>query len=130
MPMMPKEGVSTDPKQAMAYYKEAALAGSASAQNAMGTFFYQGVQIEKDYVTARKWFEAAAVRGQVDGMFNLAVMMMKGEGGEADNIKAYAWLTLAREAGHPNAEAVLKILEGRITPAEKAAAEALLAPQT
>ena len=43
---------------------------------------------------------------------------------------AYAWLTLAREAGHPNAEAVLKILNGQITPAEKAAAEALLAPQT
>ncbi|WP_189488181.1 SEL1-like repeat protein [Asticcacaulis endophyticus] len=123
------ENVKADPDRALSLYKEAAIGGDGDAQNALGTYFYNGQILPKDQVMARKWFEAAAVRGQADGMFNLGVMMMKGEGGETDHTKAYAWLTLAQTAGHPNAEAVLKILEGRMTPAEKAAAEALLSPQ-
>jgi TPR repeat protein len=123
------ENVKAAPDRALSLYKEAAIGGDGDAQNALGTYFYNGQILPKDQPTARKWFEAAAVRGQVDGMFNLGVMMMKGEGGVIDHTKAYAWLTLAQTAGHPNAEAVLKILEGRMTPAEKAAAEALLVPQ-
>ncbi|GGZ41802.1 SEL1-like repeat protein [Asticcacaulis endophyticus] len=123
------EGADADPAKALVYYKEAALAGNADAQNAVGTYFYQGGdQIVKDDATARKWFEAAARQGQDDAMFNLGVMLMKGEGGDKDMVKAWVWFRLAQAKGHESAKAALTALEKRMTDADKAQALAILSP--
>lgn len=122
------EVVPADAQKALVYYKEAALKGQADAQNALGLFFYTGEIVAKDLGVARKWFLQAAKGGNADAMFNLGVMMVNGEGGAKDLATAYAWFRLAGEMGLEKGEAGAKELDGKLTPEEKARAEALLKP--
>ncbi|ESQ81180.1 SEL1-like repeat protein [Asticcacaulis sp. YBE204] len=125
------QGVKADPKQALFYYKEAAVRGNPAAQNDIGTYFAKGDTIlPKDEAIARKWFEVSAKNGEPEAMYNLAVLLMKGQGGPVDRKSAWLWFTVAQKAGHPNAEAALKQLEPQMTAAEKAEAEAVLAPKS
>lgn len=121
-------GTTANPQKAFALYKSAALAGHPDAQYALGVYFYSGELVEKNWTVARKLFEAAAAQQQSDAMFNLALMSMKGEGGDADKVKAYVWLTLAGKLGHTKAPAVANKLEAQLTPAQKTQAGELLKP--
>ncbi len=122
------EGLPADPQKAVVYYKEAALKGQPDAQNALGLLFYTGDIVGKDPVVARKWFLQAAKGGSADAMFNLGVMLVNGEGGDKDLVLAYVWFKLADEMGLEKGGAAVKELEGKLTPEQKAKAEALLQP--
>lgn len=116
------------PERAIVLYKDAALKGNADAQNALATFFYRGEVVPQNLATARQFFQAAAQRRQPDAMFNLAVMLAQGQGGAQDMAAAYAWCSLSKSLGHPQASAALPVLAGRLTPDEKARADAMLKP--
>lgn len=105
------EGVKADPELAMGFYKTAALGGSAAAKVAMGTYFYEGKLVAKNDAMARKWFEAGAAGNDVDGMFNLAAMLARGEGGDRDVDKAIALLRRAALQGNQKAPRALAMLE-------------------
>jgi TPR repeat protein len=122
------EGVPADQKRAIVYYKEAAVKGDRDAEFALATFFYDGEVVEKNRVTARKLFEAAARQGQVDAMFNLGAMELNGEGGPADLAMAYVWLQLAKQGGHPQADAAIKAAAPRLTAQDRARADQVLKP--
>jgi uncharacterized protein len=116
------------PERAVVLYKDAALRGHADAQNALATFFYRGEVVEQNLSTARQLFQAAAQRRQPEAMFNLAVMSAQGEGGSKDLVAAYAWCSLSKALGHAQAAAALPVLAARLSPEERARAEALLRP--
>ena len=122
------EGTPRAPEKAVVLYKEAAVKGHAEAQNALATFFYQGEVVPQNYATARQLFQAAARGRQPDAMFNLAVMLAQGEGGDKDLAAAYAWCALAKSQGHEQAAAALPALAARLSPDEKARADAMLKP--
>jgi TPR repeat protein len=105
------EGVKPDPELAMGFYKTAALGGNAAAKVAMGTYFYEGTQVPRDLAIARKWFEAGASGGDPDGLFNLAAMLVKGEGGDKDTAKALALLRRAALKGHQAAPSAIAALQ-------------------
>ncbi len=121
-------GASVDPARALIYYKEAAEKGQPDAEEAIGKSFYLGQGVDKHLPTARYWFDKAATAGQPDAMFELAVMLANGEGGPADPVKAYAWMRLAQRNGVDRAGPAADELSGKLTPQEKAGAEAALAP--
>ncbi len=121
-------GASVDAGRALIYYKEAAVKGQPDAQNVIATDFYTGTGLPKDLTYARKWFEESAKRGNPDAMFNLAAMMVKGEGGPKDLVKAYCWFSVAQKGGHEKAGEALKEVSAKMTPEDRAAAEALLNP--
>lgn len=124
------EGEQADPQKAIVFYKAAALAGKADAQAALGSYFYEGGSVlAKDDVLARKWFEHAAIGGNSEAMFNLGVMMMKGEGGPTDQPKAWAWFKLAQAGGSQKAAPALAALEARMTPAERQSGLEFLGPK-
>ena len=124
------DGLPADPQKALSLYKIAAVGGEAEAQAALGTYFYEGgTDLGKDLVQARAWFREAAIRGDLDGMVNLSAMLIKGEGGEADPVRAWAWLTLASGAGRQDAALGLTGLERRMNATDLASAKALVAPQ-
>ncbi|BBF81463.1 hypothetical protein EM6_2062 [Asticcacaulis excentricus] len=124
------QGVKADPKQALFYYKEAAVRGHPAAQNDIGTYFAKGDSIlPKDEPIARKWFEVSARNGNPEAMYNLAVMLMTGQGGPVDRKGAWVWFTVAQMAGHPHAEAALKQQEPQMTTDEKSEAAAVLKPK-
>lgn len=119
-------GVKADPQKAFAFYKLSAVAGHPDAQNALAIYFYSGELVGKDVTIARRLFETAASQSQSDAMFNLALMLQKGEGGEVDMVKAYVWLSLSAKLGHSKAPAAAARLEAKLTPAQKAQANELL----
>jgi TPR repeat protein len=115
------EGVAPNPQTALAFYKLAATQGEPAARTAIGTYFYTGESgLPHDPVLARMWFELAATAGDPDGMFNLAAMQAKGEGGEVDRVKAWGWLKIAEKQGHANAGSAARALEGQFTPQDRA----------
>jgi TPR repeat protein len=122
------EGTPKAPDKALALYKEAAVKGHAQAQNALATFFYQGELVPQNLATARGLFQAAAQRQHPDAMFNLAVMLAQGQGGDKDMAAAYAWCSLAKAHGHQQAAAALPVIESKLSPEDKARADALLKP--
>ncbi len=122
-------GVKADPQKAFAFYKLSAVAGHPDAQNALAIYFYSGELVGKDHAITRRLFDAAASQGQSDAMFNLALMMQKGEGGEVDPVKSYVWLSLAAKLGHSKAPAALTRLEAKLTPAQKTQANEFLKPK-
>jgi len=122
------EGVPADQKRAIVYYKEAAVKGDRDAEFALATFFYDGEVVEKNRATARKLFEAAAKQGQVDAMFNLGAMELNGEGGPADLAMAYVWLNLAKQAGHPQADAAIKAVAPKLGAQDRTRADQILKP--
>jgi hypothetical protein len=119
-------GAKADPQKALAYYKEAAVKGQPDAQDAIGLSFYLGQGLPKNDNWARVWFERAAEGGSADAMFNLAVMEAKGEGGKQDLVTAYAWLKLAQREGLDKAGPAADELAAKLTPEQKAKAEAAL----
>jgi TPR repeat protein len=122
------EGTAKAPEKAVVLYKEAAVKGHAEAQNALATFFYSGEVVPQNFATARQFFQAAAQRRQPDAMFNLAVMLAQGQGGDKDLAAAYAWCTLSKGLGHEQAAAALPALAAKLSPEEKARADAMLKP--
>ncbi|MFG6488317.1 hypothetical protein ACG04R_16640 [Roseateles sp. BYS78W] len=116
------------PERAIVLYKDAALRGHADAQNALATYFYRGEAVAQNYATARQLFQAAAQRRQPDAMFNLAVMLAQGQGGDKDMASAYAWCTLAKSLGNEQAATALPAIAARLSPEEKARADAMLKP--
>lgn len=120
------DGVAADPDRALSLYKLAAMNGAPEAQTALGTYFYNGERgLKRDLSVARGWFEQAAIAGDAGGMVKLAAMMAKGEGGDADRVKAWGWLKIAEKKGHPQAAAAIQALEAKFTAADRAAAQAL-----
>ncbi|MBI3350364.1 MAG: sel1 repeat family protein [Burkholderiales bacterium] len=122
------EGMPAAPERAVVLYKDAALKGHADAQNALATFFYRGEVVEQNLATARQLFQAAAQRRQPDAMLNLAVMLAQGQGGDKDLAAAYAWCSLSKGLGNERAAAALPAIAARLSPEDKARADALLKP--
>ncbi len=121
-------GASADDGKAAVFYKEAATKGFAPAQDALGRDFYLGKGVAKDLTLARQLFQQAAQRGDAQGMFDLAVMLSRGEGGPADPASAYAWMRLAQIGGVAHAGEAADELAGKLTPEQRAKADHDLAP--
>ena len=120
------EGVAADPDRALALYKLAAVNGASKAQTVLGGYFQKGERnLDRDLKVARGWYEHAAIAGDPEAMVRLAGMMAKGEGGDAERVKAWGWLKKAQGLGHPEAAGAASALEARFTTADRAAAEAL-----
>ena len=100
----------------------------AGAQSALASYFYSGEVVPKNLATARQWFNAAAMRGQPEAMFNLAVMLSKGEGGDKDLGMAYVWFNLAKASGQENAGTAISQIAASLTPQDRARADAILNP--
>ncbi|HVZ29956.1 MAG TPA: hypothetical protein VG839_06150 [Asticcacaulis sp.] len=123
-------GAQADLSKALVYYKEAAVKGQVDAQLTLGTYLYTGEGgAPKDLATARQLFQAAAEQGEPQAMFNLGVMLVNGEGGPKDLVRAYCWFSIADKGGIGQAGAAMRELAGKMTPEERAQAEALLNPK-
>lgn len=82
---------------------EKARAGQPEAMVELGKRLYSGKNADKSYELARSWFEAAALKNNVEGMFEYASMLSSGIGGEEDQEKAAEFFLKAADAGHREA---------------------------
>ncbi|MDE6401607.1 MAG: DnaJ domain-containing protein [Clostridiales bacterium] len=76
-----------------------ALEGDASAQNSLGEMYYYGDEIERDYEQAVFWFKEAAKQKHPDGMYNLGVCFVNGEGIERNEATGQSFIRQAAKLG-------------------------------
>lgn len=69
---------------------------------------------------ARSAFRRMAENGRFDAQFNLAAMLVNGEGGPGDPVEAALWMSLADEAGYEPAEEASDIIVGVLDDAQRA----------
>lgn len=74
---------------------------------------------QKNYPKASQEFLKLLPLGNELAAFNLAVMFYKGEGTQADQVKALAYFQLANELGDSRAEGLAKSLAAKLTTEEK-----------
>lgn len=93
--------VEASPTAALYWFERAALAGNVMAMNMVGRCLDQGWGVTRNTRLAERWFRKAAERGLDWGMYNLATVLVLGEGGiEPDRTEAFYWLNKAAELGH------------------------------
>ncbi len=73
---------------ALKVWLDAAMGGSAQAQNAVGEIYAKGLGIEPDYGMAFQWFRKASEQGDRRAMINLGWLYEEGLGVEQDAAKA------------------------------------------
>ncbi len=94
-------------------YKRAAELGNVWAQNQTGLMYLytdygftgydedcnENTMVERDYASAKKWFEKAMENGNTNAMTNLCVIYVNGYGVAKDNKKAFELAKKAVEMG-------------------------------
>ena len=69
--------------------------GEIGAMHDVGAAYANGGVVARDYSEAMRWFERAALKGQHNSMYSLAIMHRMGQGVAVDLVKAYVWYALA-----------------------------------
>ena len=98
-----------DEKAAFSGFLAAAEAGDVSAQTAVGTLYYLGIGVSRDYEKALAWYEKAALAGDPHAQRNLGSMFRHGHGTSQDDFRAFGWYDAARRAGHAHVTEYLRL---------------------
>lgn len=112
-----------NPAKARFWTQKAADNGLPNAMYNLGLYFYDGYGGPQDRTAAARWFRGAAERGLRDGQYNLALMYDEGDGVRRDPIEAYKWMSLAARSGDEEAKGLVEEFAGKLTPAERKAAD-------
>lgn len=95
---------------AIGWYRKAADAGYAPAQNDLGRLHERGLGVDKDYEQAARWYRLAADQGYADAQFRLGALYQLGRGVSRDMAQAVAWFRRAANQGDILAQARLGVL--------------------
>ena len=117
------DGFAADPIAAARWSDEAAAQGDATAQFILGTLYSEG--IKPNARLAFDWFSAAASRGNVKAMHNLAIAYLNGAGVTQDSRAAAAWFEKAASAGYRDSAFDLAVLYERGEGVDQNSLEAL-----
>jgi len=80
------------------------------AENNLGTCYYSGKGMARDYTVAAKWYRAAAEAGVAAGQANLAFLYLTGTGLPRSEQEAEKWFRKSAEQGSVLAQASLGLL--------------------
>ncbi len=83
---------------------------NAVAQNRLGTYYYQGDGVPKDYQRAAQWFHRAAIQGLAEAQHNLGMLYARGVGVHRSYTRAVDWLTKASQQGQVTSQYNLAIM--------------------
>ena len=114
------EGVALDDAQAAHWYRKAAEQGHAESQhNLARDVRRRRERAEGLHGESARWYRKAAEQGFAQSQHNLGVAYSSGEGVVESTVTAYAWLTLALNAGHKQSAAALQSLESNLSAEQK-----------
>ena len=80
-----------------------AAKGDKDAQYKLGTIYYSGDGVEKDYSQSALWYRRSAEQGNIDAQYSLGNMYLMGEGIAQDDEQAIHWYAMAADQGHQSA---------------------------
>ena len=108
------------------WHKQAAEQGDSYAQRFLGTSFYLGLGVTRDYAEAAKWYKKAAEQGDSGAQNILGAMYERGKGIPKDYIEAYKWFSISGESGNGYGHVYReKIGKRKMTPDQIAEAQGL-----
>ena len=93
-------GVLPDDEEAEFWFRQAAEAGIACSQHALGTLLQEQGRVEE----AMDWYTQAADAGNQDAQYHLGKLYLQGNAIPKDVIKAVEYLTAAAEQGNQYAQ--------------------------
>lgn len=85
-------GVDKDMKEAIVWYRKAALQGSAAAQFNLGVLYENGRGTKVDFAEANEWYRRAAEQGDPLAIGNLGMLYIRGDGVPVNKIAGIALL--------------------------------------
>jgi len=100
-----------DPASALRWGLAAAKQGVPMAQYLVATLYQDGANADPHQAFA--WFEAAALRGNVKAMHDLAIAYAEGQGTAHDPVRAAAWFNRAATQGYVDSQFDLAVLYER-----------------
>jgi len=83
---------------------EGARGSDRRCQSLLGYCYIRGLGVVRNPMGAMRWWSAAARRGDVSSMFNLALMLAEGEGVPQNNRRAFKWYLRAARSEHTKAQ--------------------------
>ena len=92
-----------DKDSAFVIFKHLSDTGDATALNAMGNCYAEGIGTDKDLQTARKYYEQAAKGGYAKAHYNLAMIYKYGKGVKINYERAYKELEKSQAKGYEQA---------------------------
>ena len=116
--------VKGDYATALRLLQPLAGSGNADAQLFLGLVYVNGEGVPKDDQQALHWLRKSADQGNASAQYNLGVMYRNGRGVPKDDQQAYFWWLLASVSGHAEAVKHRDLVETRLTPQQRAAAQA------
>ncbi len=112
-------GISPNPGQARYWYRRAAAQGNVHAQHHLAEMLRDGRGERPDQNEAVSWFLRAAELGHVDVYGPLGRMYWDNPAVPRQPLKAYIWLSRAALSGDPGNDALLHIVEGALSKADR-----------
>ena len=97
----------------------AAETGDPGEQSKLAFMYAKGINIDKNEITAIKWYREAAENNHVDAQYNLALMYAKGRGVEQDYNEAFKWYLLAAVQGDPVSQNAVAMMYSKGVGTEK-----------
>jgi TPR repeat protein len=117
-------GVRKDEAKALEWFEKAATQGLVDAQFNLANMYATGRGTKQDIAKAAEWYEKAATRGMTRAQVNLALLYMRGEvkgqGIPRNNMKGYAWFSLAAADGDPTGKKSRDFIERKLNAEQKA----------
>ncbi len=89
--------------------------GSAKAKSGLGTLYYTGSGVPRNFAYARKLFLQAAQENIPQAQMFLSLMHRRGDGVRQSYILSYMWCDIAIGAGHEGATYVVQDLAEHMT---------------
>jgi TPR repeat protein len=144
---MSEEGSGLEKNMATAveWYRKSAAQGYAEAKTSLGLMYLKGSDnnlneiasagvaapytnkrsgIIKDELEALLLFQEAAKLGDSNAQYHLSSMYANGIATTKDEVQSYFWLIVSSEKGNKSAKAMLEKLATRLSPEQRAQAEA------
>lgn len=83
-----RNGKFMDREKGFNLQKQAAEMGNAEAQFEMGSFYYNGIYVERDFNMAFSWYNKAAMNGNATAIDNCGIAYIEGIGVDINHSKA------------------------------------------
>ena len=90
-------------------FRRAYLKHEYHAQSVLGSCFYYGIGVDRDFSQAVKWLEKAAAGGEKEAMFLLGVCNYYGQGTDRDLGRAVDFFRNAANRGHHSSELLMGV---------------------
>lgn len=96
--------------QAVNLWRSLAENGDLASQDSLGSMYFQGLGVPKDYREAYKWYRLGAEQGWAKAQFNLGSMYFDGLGVPQDYREAFKWYHLSAGQGFSLAQITLGLM--------------------